>query len=47
MKWGDETDRVSEKATAALLKVFGPYGLYILVLITTFALLSGAGDKWD
>lgn len=47
MKWGDETDRVSEKATAALLKVFGPAGLYILLLITTFVLLSGATDKFE
>jgi hypothetical protein len=47
MKWGDETDRVSEKATAALLKVLGPSGLYALVLIITFVLLSGATDKFD
>ncbi|MBI3660407.1 hypothetical protein HY230_08060 [Candidatus Acetothermia bacterium] len=45
MKWGEETDRVSERTMAALLKVFGPYGLYILLLITSFVLLSGADDK--
>ncbi|MBI1742244.1 hypothetical protein HYR54_04160 [Candidatus Acetothermia bacterium] len=47
MKWGDETDRVSEKATVALMKIVGSTGLYILLLITTFVLLSGADSKWS
>jgi hypothetical protein len=46
MRWGDETDRVNEKATLALGKVFGPTGLFVVAIITAFVMLSAAGSKW-
>jgi hypothetical protein len=46
MKWGENTEGVNELTTKALLKVLGPNGLYVLILLTAFVLLSGASDKF-
>ena len=47
MRWGDETDRVNEKVTTIIGKLFRSSGLFMVIILATYILLSGANDKWN
>jgi hypothetical protein len=42
MKWGG----YSEKAAERISKLFGGRGIYILLILAAFVMMSGASDKW-
>lgn len=46
MKWGEYSDKPAEKVTKFFSKIFGAKGLYILLVLAAFVLLSGADSKW-
>ncbi len=46
MKWGKVSDKAVERVERFTMKLFGAKGLYILLALAAFILLSGANDKW-
>ncbi|MFP4588385.1 MAG: hypothetical protein ACOCZX_02640 [Candidatus Bipolaricaulota bacterium] len=46
MKWGGNSEEAANKLTEALGNVIGTKGLYILITLAAFALLTGAPIKW-
>ncbi len=46
MKWGKVSDKAVERVERFVVRVLGPRGLYILLALAAFILLSGAHDKW-
>ncbi len=46
MKWGGYNDKAAEKVTKFVSNLIGARGLYILLVLAMFILLSGAGHKF-
>lgn len=46
MKWGNSSDKVVARVERFIAKVFSTKGLYLLLALAAFLLLSGANDKW-
>ena len=48
LKWGTiaESNQAAERMNGFLSRIVGGKALYLLVVLASFVLLSGAGDKW-
>ncbi len=48
LKWGTvaESNQAAERMNGFLAKIVGSKALYLLVVLASFVLLSGAGDKF-
>ncbi|MBC7093639.1 hypothetical protein H5T53_06505 [Candidatus Bipolaricaulota bacterium] len=45
MKWGTSS-KVADRVERFIVKALGVRGLYVLLALAAFMLLSGANDKW-
>jgi hypothetical protein len=46
MKWGNSSDKAVERVERFVTNLFSAKGLYLLLALAAFLLLSSAGDKW-
>jgi hypothetical protein len=46
MKWGNHSEKAVERVEQFAARLFSAKGLYLLLVLATFLLLSSAGDKW-
>ncbi len=46
MKWGKYSEEATERVEKFVGRLFSAKGLYLLLALATFLLLSGAHDKW-
>lgn len=47
-KWGtvEESKQAAERMNGFIARIAGNKALYLLAVLVSFVLLSGAGDKW-
>ena len=46
MKWGNYSEKATERVERFAARVFSTKGLYVLLALATFLLLSSASQKW-
>lgn len=46
MKWGKHSEKATERVEKAVARFLSTKGLYVLLALAAFLLLSGAADKW-
>jgi len=48
LKWGTvaESNQAAERVNGFIARIAGSKTLYLLVVLASFVLLSGAGEKW-
>ena len=46
MKWGNHSEKAVERVERVVANLFSTKGLYLLLALATFLLLSGASEKW-
>lgn len=46
MKWGKHSEKATERVEKFAARLFSTKGLYVLLALAAFLLLSGAHDKW-
>ena len=46
MKWGKYSEKATERVEKFVARVLSTKGLYVLLALAAFLLLSNASDKW-
>lgn len=48
VKWGiiAESNQAAERVNGFIARIVGSRALYALIVLASFVLLTGAGDKW-
>lgn len=46
MKWGKHSEKATERVERLAAKLLSTKGLYVLLTLAAFLLLSSAGEKW-
>jgi hypothetical protein len=46
MKWGEHSEKAVERVERFATRLFSTKGLYLLLALVAFLLLSNASEKW-